>query len=124
MDVLEYRRNGCFGTCPSYEVLVFPDGVVLFRQRQPTTKIAITHVSPSMLNQLVSLFSEFNVGNTYSEQACYDVTDHPSIQARMTWQGKTASMNHYLGCRKTPQRLKTVEARVEKLLVEDTHFVH
>ena len=123
---ISLERSECFGSCPSYKVTVFADGLLVFEGRNyvkelRTFKTVVSREQISrLLREMDGLFSpglrdEYvegpaECGNEWTDS----FTDIISIQAN----GKRKSVKHYNGCQGTPitAELTALATTIEEVL--------
>ena len=104
--LITLRRTNCFFACPDYVVTISADGTVTF-QGNANVEVkgkATSQISREKVQMLILAFEKakfFSLRNSYSERedGCrvYDA-DAPSVIISITIDGKSKSINHYLGC--------------------------
>jgi len=105
-DLITLERSVCFGTCPVYKVTIASDGAVTFEGRQFTrTKgIAKGQISAQDFRRLVAEFQRieyFSLPDNYAPgtPVCPQmITDMPSANTSLRFNGKAKSVSHYHGC--------------------------
>jgi hypothetical protein len=72
--------GACLGRCPSFEILVFDTGRVLFRGREytRTTGLVESRIEPAAFAELTRVLDERRAFGWRMRLGC--VTDHPSFQ--------------------------------------------
>jgi Domain of unknown function (DUF6438) len=118
------ERTECFGFCPVYKLTITADGAVVFegrrfvKQEGATVKSAI---SGERLKQLMAEFDRvkfFSLEDDYSEIRLSCPTDQPSAITSIRINGKSKTVNHYLGCRepKVPKELTELENKIDEIV--------
>ena len=122
--MISLERTECFGGCPVYKLTITADGAVVFRGRRfvkqdgATIRSAITQ---DRLKQLIAEFDRvkfFSLDDDYSETRLLCPTDHPSAFTSIRINGKSKTINHYLGCRepKVPKGLTELENKIDEIV--------
>lgn len=104
--VITLERSGCLGTCPTYKLIVFGDGLVLYEGREnvKTKGIARTVINQDLVRQLISEFSKadfFTLKDRYEtvRDGCFtSLTDQPWVFTSIRINGTTKSVAHDHGC--------------------------
>jgi len=118
------ERTECFGVCPVYKLTITADGAVVFegrrfvKQEGATIKSAI---SRDGLKQLMAEFDRvkfFSLEDDYSETRLSCPTDQPSAFTSIRINGKSKTINHYLGCvePKAPRGLTELENKIDEIV--------
>jgi uncharacterized protein DUF6438 len=118
------ERTECFGYCPVYKLTITADGAVVFegrrfvKQEGATIKSAI---SRERLKQLMAEFDRvkfFSLEDDYSETRLSCPTDQPSAFTSIRVNGKSKTINHYLGCLepKVPKGLTELENKIDEIV--------
>ena len=104
--LITLQRTNCFFTCPDYMVTISADGKVVF-QGNANVKVkgeSEAFISPEKVELLIKSFKKakfFSLRNRYSlpEDGCriYD-GDASSATISIVLNGKSKSIDHYLGC--------------------------
>lgn len=104
--LITLKRTNCFFTCPDYMVTISADGKVVF-EGNANVKVkgrSETTISPEKVQLLIKSFEKakfFSLRNSYSlpEDGCrvYD-GDASSATISIVVNGKSKSIDHYLGC--------------------------
>lgn len=100
------ERTICYGTCPSYKVIISADGSVLFEGRRFVKKVGTVQskISQEIIRELIGRFEEinyFSLRNRYEDtgDGCEGaVSDGPTAITSIRINGKTKSVRHYYGC--------------------------
>jgi hypothetical protein len=113
------ERTPCFGTCPSYTVIIKSDGTFRYtgenyvaRKGKHTGK-----VSQSAFNQLAQFMKESGftqLQDSYSRT----VTDNPTVFTTAVVDGKRKVVSNYANA--GPTKLWVIEQVIDKLLLEAT----
>jgi hypothetical protein len=117
------ERTECFGFCPVYKLTITADGSVVFEGRRFVKQegVTISSVSPERLKQLMAEFDRvkfFSLEDDYSEIRLSCPTDQPSAITSIRINGKSKTINHYLGCLepKVPKGLTELENKIDEIV--------
>ena len=117
------ERTECFGFCPAYKLTIIADGSVVFEGRRFVKQegVTISSVSPERLKQLMAEFDRvnfFSLEDDYSEIRLSCPTDQPSAITSIRINGKSKTINHYLGCLepKVPKGLTELENKIDEVV--------
>jgi len=117
------ERTECFGFCPVYKLTIAADGSVVFEGRRFVKQEGVTKssVSPERLKQLMAEFDRvnfFSLEDDYSETRLSCPTDQPSAITSIRINGKSKTINHYLGCLepKVPKGLTELENKIDEIV--------
>jgi len=104
--LITLKRTDCFFTCPDYSVTISADGKVIF-EGNANVKVkgrSETTISSEKVQLLIGSFEKakfFSLRDSYigPEDGCriYD-GDASSATISITMNGKSKSIDHYLGC--------------------------
>lgn len=122
--MITLERTECFGFCPVYKLTITADGAVVFegrrfvKQEGTTIKRAITR---EQIKQLMAEFVRakfFSLDDDYSEIRLSCPTDQPSAFTSIRINGKSKTINHYLGCGepKVPKALTELENKIDEVV--------
>lgn len=111
-------RTPCFGFCPVYDLSISGDGTVVYtgtgyvqtRGRQEA------RISTAQVQELLGLFNKVEYSTLKPEYTAYEITDLPSVHTSLTVDGKTYRVNHYLGDRSAPDKLRLLEDRIDQVV--------
>jgi Domain of unknown function (DUF6438) len=117
------ERGPCFGTCPIYTVTLDGSGAVRFEGRR---FVADTGVSTGTVPRarIDSLVAELEAGGYFGfadryiagEPACERyATDLPSATTEVRAGGRYKRVVHDHGCMDAPERLTSLEARIDQV---------
>lgn len=117
---IRFGRGACFGTCPTYGLVVRGDGSVRFEGGDHVDSLS---PAPARLGraQLVALLQAFervdflSLGD-YSASACGDVTDASSVSIALRFDGREKRVEHYRGCARAPEALSRLEWRIDSIV--------
>ena len=130
--VMTLSRTVCYGTCPQYTVTINGQGeVMLAGSKMVRTDGNIVKqdldtkrntISRERLEQLVAEFNKINylsLNGNYKEQGtdCPSyATDNPHAITSITANGKTKTIDHYLGCEgsATLKDLTALERKIDE----------
>ena len=118
------ERTACYGTCPAYKLTITADGAVVFEGRHFVKKEGATinsAISQERLKQLMAEFDRvkfFSLEDDYSETRLSCPTDQPSAITSIRINGKSKTINHYLGCLepKVPKGLTELENKIDEIV--------
>jgi len=117
------ERTECFGFCPVYKLTITADGAVVFEGRRFVKQegVTINSVSRERLKQLMAEFDRvkfFSLEDDYSEIRLSCPTDQPSAITSIRINGKSKTINHYLGCLepKVPKGLTELENKIDEVV--------
>jgi len=121
--LITLKRTDCFFNCPDYTVTISADGKVVF-EGNANVKVkghSETTISPEKVQLLIKSFEKakfFSLRNSYSrpEDGCrvYD-GDAPSATI-IVLNGKSKSINHYLGCHQKKGTAVRALSKLEDLI--------
>jgi len=124
--LITLQRTNCFFTCPDYMVTISADGKVVF-QGNANVKVkgqSETTISPEKVQLLIRSFEKakfFSLRNSYSlpEDGCrlYD-GDTSSATISIVLNGKSKSIDHYLGCHQKKGTAVRALIELEELIDE------
>jgi hypothetical protein len=127
------ERTECYGSCPSYKLIVSSDGAVAFTGKKyvKTVGSAQGRINPDQMKQLVAAFERidyFSLRDDYGANGVYAPapaggcpemwTDYPAAYTSLTINGKTKHVAHYHGCRgtETLEKLTALENRIDEIV--------
>jgi hypothetical protein len=117
------ERTDCFGGCPVYKLTIIADGTVVFEGRRFVKQEGVTRksVNREQLKQLMAEFDRvnfFSLEDDYSEIRLSCPTDQPSAITSIRINGKSKTINHYLGCLepKVPKGLTELENKIDEIV--------
>ncbi|HEU0143155.1 MAG TPA: DUF6438 domain-containing protein [Nitrososphaera sp.] len=129
--VITLERTICFGNCPSYKLMIYADGVVVYEGREyvKTKGTAKGQIREEALKQLISEFERinfFSLRDTYYDQSdgcSAEVTDMPSAKTSIQVRGRKKTISHYYGCWEKgrdfviyPQELFKLEKMIDEVV--------
>ena len=127
--VITLRRTKRFFTCPDYIVTISAEGKVVF-EGNANVKVkgrSETTISPEKVQLLIESFQKakfFSLRNRYSlpEDGCrvYD-GDASSATISIVLNGKSKSIDHYLGCRQEKGTSVRTVIKLENLIDDLTN---
>ena len=127
--LITLKRTDCFFTCPDYMVTISADGKVVF-EGNANVKVkgkSETTISPEKVQLLIKSFEKakfFSLRNSYSlpEDGCriYD-GDAPSATISIVLNGKSKSIDHYLGCHQKKGTAVRALIKLENLIDDLTN---
>lgn len=102
---LTMHRSACFGNCPSYTVVMQPDGQVHFTgQAHVSTKEASGHANPTQIAAIEAAlqkakFSTLNSSYVSRDDGCEVVmSDMPGVTITVADAAGSKTVNFYNGC--------------------------
>ena len=121
--VVARRRGECFGACAAYEATITRGGTVRIEGRGRSASRAPWRatVPRDSVGALLAAFRRSGflaLRDRYvpGEPGCDRMaTDHPSATLTVTLDGRTKTIEHYLGCFDAPSDLTVLENRVDSL---------
>ena len=126
-DAFIFATTPCYGSCPTYEVMVFSDGTIVFNG-ESNVKYKGVYKLPSndeLFTKLLALtdksdFNSFNDNYGWGdEKICKERwTDNPSTILTLQYGGKSKTINHYHGCKGFDREsvLIDLEKQIKELL--------
>jgi hypothetical protein len=129
-DAFVFAQTACFGTCPSFQVIVFSDGTVIFDGESNVDAVGVYKLpeNKELFTNLIKLadqysFSEFKDSYGWSEseeeRTCKELwTDSPSTIIKLQYANNHKTVHHYHGCHgfEREQDLKQLEKEIRELL--------
>lgn len=120
--LITLERTGCYGRCPSYKLIIFGDGIIIYDGETSVKTKGVVRGTVSQ-DQLKQLISEFEKVDYFSLKDKYEVvgdgcftygTDAHHVNTTFRINGKSKSIRHYYGClRKVEQGNKVLSAEEE-----------
>jgi hypothetical protein len=116
-------RTACFGSCPIYNVSVWPSGEVNYQGKAHVRHMgaASGRVSPERVSALLSDIEAagyFGFADRYvsAEPSCGRyATDAPTVTTSVTLGGRTKRVVHDYGCGSAPGALTILERKIDEL---------
>lgn len=107
----------CFGTCPSYKLVIYENGLVVYEGRDfvGTMGVRTSNIGENKVQQLAA---ELENSNYFSFQDSYEeymVTDHPSAITYVKIGNKEKKISHYYGDFNAPRELYELEQRIDEV---------
>lgn len=105
---IEFRRTGCYGPCPQYEVSVDALGQVAWNGKKDVRRLGVHawQVSPA---EVETLWQELDAlswsrlpPETYGADCPELASCNPSVEFVLRTGTETRAVSHYLGCRGNP----------------------
>jgi len=126
--LIKLERPGCFLGCPDYIVMISADGTVTF-EGKANVKVkgkAQSNIGREKVQSLVAAFEKakfFSLRDRYAwkEDGCRHVwIDSDSAITSIVINGKSKSVNHYLGCHRKgripyPRVLSELEEKIDEV---------
>jgi hypothetical protein len=125
IPVITLERTTCFGTCPAYKITIFDDGKVLFQgkdfvKQKGKAEGTITKAELDALRREFEQIDYLKLDDQYGmgDKCPEGWTDYPSAITSFTTNGKTKTINHYLGCRGLPilDQLTALEDKIDEVV--------
>ena len=119
--VITLERTLCYGTCPVYKLTVYGTGDVTWEGKKfvKTVGKAEGAISKEQFKQLVSEFDKANYFLLKDNYTQISLTDMPNVFTSITVDGKTKSIKHYRGDNSAPEKLTTLETRIDEIVNSD-----
>lgn len=114
---IELRRTGCFGTCPSYKLVVLGNGNVQYEGGSYARYCGKDrgNVRPEVVQRLVDMFRDadfFNLFDSYSLNA----TDLPTYYVSIMFDSNSKTVRDYWGLRAgMPESVDQIENAIDRL---------
>ncbi len=103
--VVTLERTMCYGPCPSYRLLVYGDGTVIYEGRiyVKKKKRIISHIPANDVKKIVDKFMEhdfFSLKSRYKDENSCAVwaTDNSTVIISLKTNNKSDVIEHYFGC--------------------------
>lgn len=116
--IITMERTMCYGTCPEYNLTIYPDGAVIYEGHSNVnvTGRQVSEIPQEKIKELVDEFYAigfFSLKDKYTgeDEGVY-VSDLPSTTTSITVNGQTKSVLDYYG---TPQKLKNLENKIDEI---------
>lgn len=93
------ERGPCFGTCPSYSVVVQGDGTVIFEGRMyvAITGRHVSKITPEAVRALFAAFAKAEFFWTFDLYVARNITDLSAYRLGLTVDGRTKQVGDYAG---------------------------
>jgi len=119
-EVLTFSRSACFGSCPTYSVDFYSDGLMVFKGKKYTSFIGIKRIqlNPELFISLKTTFKEAT-SKPIDYFGCKSfATDHPTVTITLLESGKYSAAEHNYGCTgyEGEKRLLQLVEKVQKML--------
>ena len=110
------ERTPCFGTCPVYKLVIYPNGHATYEGIQHVTHIG-KYTTTFTQEELKAIMDKAESINYFKLKNNYDsaVTDFPTTITSLTLKGKTKTISNRAN---GPAELKAFEIYLEKLFKE------
>ena len=118
LTYLRMYRSSCFGTCPSYSVEVYDNGLVRYTGRLfvPDSGVYEKNIGAAKAQQLFSKFKEYRI-DTLASNYDMQVADLPGVNYTFNYGGKTKEVsNAHFG----PAFLRTLAKEVDMDILNRT----
>jgi len=114
VPVIAMTKTLCMGTCPDYDISIFPDGKVVLNARQ-FLELQGNYESQLGEGQLEGLINKFETSGFDSFQRSYksNRSDLPTTTVTFNYQGKTKKVVDYDGA---PAELRGLEQEIHSLI--------
>jgi len=111
--VVDFKRTGCLGGCPAYQLTVYGDGTVIYEGSAyvEVRGVQITHIPRSKVQELIQ---EINKANFFALEHRYEspVTDLPTITVLVRLGLSTKTVVRY---GKGPAALLCLERKIDEI---------
>jgi hypothetical protein len=110
-------RSGCFGTCPSYTVLITGDGAVAFEGR---SHVAVnghhsSRIGTEKVRELVAAFRDADY-MSLDDKYEYPVTDNPTYETSISFDNVTKKVVDYVGLNAgMPEAVNKLEEEIDRV---------
>ena len=126
-SVIILERSPCFGTCPSFRMVLFANGDYIWEGRKYVAELGVVRGKspPDVFRRAVEAleaakYNQFNDNYIASErQGCREwSTDSPTVQVFVQLADVTKGIHHYHGCRGFPREaeLTALEEKLDEIL--------
>lgn len=114
--IVSLERTTCFGTCPSYKLTIYENGLVVYEGMDfvGTMGIRKANIGRNSVQQLVSKLESsnfFSFKDSYDE---YMATDAPSAIIYVKIGNKEKRISHYYGDLNAPMELYELEENIDE----------
>jgi hypothetical protein len=116
--VIQLERTMCFGSCPTYRVTVYGNGVVVWAGEDniavPGPRITV--VSTDTVRRLLAAAEKadyFGMQDSYNQ---YRGSDQPEANTYIRHGDRQKTVRHYYGDPSAPARLHILESQIDDLL--------
>lgn len=108
------KKTACMGTCPDYDISIFPNGKVVLNARQFIEKEGTfkAKISKEEREALIEAF-ESSGFDSFNNEYKSNRTDLPTTTISFNYEGKNKRIIDYDGA---PKALKDLEAKVHALV--------
>lgn len=115
--IIKLTRSGCYGDCPSYDVIIYRDGTVHWNGNYfvDVEGEAKGEVSVQQISELISAFEQVNFF-FMKNYTSHDGTDAPTVVTTITINGRTKTVTHYYGDTSAPIELYELECRIDEIV--------
>jgi hypothetical protein len=116
-DTVMLQRTVCYGRCPAYDLIIYGTGKVefdggAFSKTEGKVSVEIPVDSVRVLLNEIEESEFFSWNNEYLRQ---DATDLSSAIVTITIDGKSKKIKHYKGDSTAPEKLLTIERRIDEI---------
>lgn len=119
-EKITLARTGCYGFCPTYEVTIHADGLVVYQGYEHVSVLGERQSSatPEGIAQLIQICEQLNFFELDAEYKHkfdengqpYTITDQPSRIMTLTMDGKTKQVEQYFG---GPEGLRSLADQID-----------
>lgn len=121
-ESLTLERTGCYGFCPTYEVTVHADGLVVFQGYEHVGVLGEQRgqIDEAGIEELLTLCAELNFFSLAAEYRYTEdeegnrrtITDQPTRFTTLRLGGRSHQVENYFG---GPEALRALEDRIDEL---------
>lgn len=127
-DAFVMSQTPCYGTCPEFQVVAFPDGTTIFTGESNVESVGVYKLpsDPELFQKIINLTDQYDFnsfrdeyGWSTAEKVCKEIsTDNPSTILSLQFAGQIKTIHHYHGCRgfEREQELNQLENKLYELL--------
>jgi hypothetical protein len=115
--IVSLERTTCFGTCPSYKLIIYENGLVVYEGIDFVGTKGIRKANIGQ-NDIQQLASKLENSNFFSFQDSYDeymATDAPSAITYVKIGNKEKRISHYYGDFNAPIELYELEENIDEI---------
>ena len=116
--VIILERQPCFGFCPSYEVVIYDDGTVVYTGYEWVDEkgVQVSQVDADDVAALVADMEDAGYLDWEDEYTEYLITDMPYAITRLLTNTEQKRIVHYYGDNTAPESLTEIEAQIDELV--------
>lgn len=111
------ERTTCYGTCPSYRIIISDDGTVTY-EGYKYVMVEGKQVSSISQEQITELLTEFEQIDFYSlpDYTTRHVTDMPYAILSLNIDSDAKTIKHYFGDPAAPKELFLLEKKIDEIV--------